>query len=121
MTDEREQGGLFVYAIAGSLDGPTKIGIAKDPFKRCKELQTGNPHKLRVYAMFPCGFARDFERSARDSLPTCRMEGEWFDLSPAQSWACMFGLLKMRPEYWWEANEDGKIVDLPGYVNEIWP
>lgn len=37
----------FVYFI-GEANGPVKIGVAKDPVKRVRELQTGNPRPLRV-------------------------------------------------------------------------
>ena len=29
-----------------------KIGISKDPKKRCKQLQTGNPHILKILFTF---------------------------------------------------------------------
>jgi hypothetical protein len=37
----------FVYVI-GEQDGPVKIGFAKDPVKRLRTMQTGNPRRLRV-------------------------------------------------------------------------
>lgn len=37
----------FVYFI-GEPDGPVKIGLAKDPVRRVRELQIGNPRPLRV-------------------------------------------------------------------------
>jgi hypothetical protein len=39
---------LFVYFIGEGEDGPVKIGLAKDPFKRVRGMQTGNSRRLRV-------------------------------------------------------------------------
>jgi len=44
------QGCSFVYAIGEENDGPLKIGKAKDPIKRLRSMQTGNPRRLRVEA-----------------------------------------------------------------------
>lgn len=38
----------FVYVIGEETDGPIKIGVAKDPVKRLRSMQTGNPRRLRV-------------------------------------------------------------------------
>lgn len=38
----------FTYAIGEEGDGPVKIGVAKDPIKRLRSMQTGNPRRLRV-------------------------------------------------------------------------
>jgi hypothetical protein len=40
-------GATFVYLI-GEEDGPIKIGEAKDPIRRLREMQTGNPRRMRV-------------------------------------------------------------------------
>lgn len=37
----------FVYFI-GEEDGPIKIGVSKDPVGRLRNMQTGNPRRLRV-------------------------------------------------------------------------
>lgn len=37
----------FVYFI-GEEDGPIKIGFAKDPIKRVRAMQAGNPRRLRI-------------------------------------------------------------------------
>lgn len=39
---------LYVYFIAEEDGGAVKIGSAKDPIKRLREMQTGNPRRLRV-------------------------------------------------------------------------
>lgn len=40
----------FVYFIQAEHGGPVKIGWARDPAKRLRELQTGSPHRLVVRA-----------------------------------------------------------------------
>lgn len=42
------EGISFVYVIGEEGDGPVKIGVAKDPIKRLRNMQTGNPRRLRV-------------------------------------------------------------------------
>jgi hypothetical protein len=37
----------FVYFV-GEPDGPVKIGLARDPVMRCRDMQIGNPRRLRV-------------------------------------------------------------------------
>src|SRR2546423_1912720 len=44
------KGCCFVYAIGEDGDGPVKIGKAKDPIKRLRTMQTGNPRRLRIEA-----------------------------------------------------------------------
>lgn len=38
----------FVYFIGEDNDGPMKIGTAKDPIQRLRDMQTGNSRRLRV-------------------------------------------------------------------------
>jgi hypothetical protein len=38
----------FVYFIGEEDDGPIKIGTAKDPVLRLRDLQTGNPRRLQI-------------------------------------------------------------------------
>lgn len=38
----------FVYFIGHRDDGPVKIGYAKNPLKRLRTMQTGNPRQLRI-------------------------------------------------------------------------
>jgi hypothetical protein len=41
-------GGPWVYAIGEPDDGPLKIGVAKNPINRLRQLQTGNPRHLTI-------------------------------------------------------------------------
>lgn len=38
----------YVYFIGEPDNGPLKIGVAKDPIKRIRAMQTGNPRRLRI-------------------------------------------------------------------------
>ena len=41
-----------LYIIQSDVSGNIKIGRSKDPQKRLKQLQTGNPNKLKLIAEF---------------------------------------------------------------------
>lgn len=47
----------YVYFIGEVPDGPIKIGWAKDPLKRLRNMQTGNPRRLRVEYVLMGGLA----------------------------------------------------------------
>jgi hypothetical protein len=53
-----------------------KIGVSSDPNSRLKELQTGNPFKLKIAATIPGHFAT--EKELHNIFERFRMEGEWF-------------------------------------------
>lgn len=55
-----------------------KIGYSKDPYKRLKELQTGNPIKLEMLLVMEGGF--ETEKALHDYYSKYRTEGEWFEL-----------------------------------------
>lgn len=66
-----------LYFIQAGDDGPIKIGIAVHPKTRLKELQTGNPHKLRLLGVVAGGVK--FEQQLHWELRAHRMHGEWFE------------------------------------------
>lgn len=66
----------FVYFIQAGEDGPIKIGVATEPFKRLAELQTGNPARLRIVAIVEGDTG--MERALHDRFAEHRLEGEWF-------------------------------------------
>lgn len=72
----------MIYIIqAGEIDGPVKIGwTTNNPFARMAELQTGNPHRLRLIAFLE-GCHPDNERLFHRLLEADRMVGEWFRCS----------------------------------------
>lgn len=66
-----------VYVISDGC-GHVKIGVARDPEKRLRELQVGNANKLRVIGHFWCDRPGDSEAAAHRELDYCRARGEWF-------------------------------------------
>lgn len=74
---------MFVYLLEG--DGYFKIGVADDVHARVKQLQTGNPHQIRVRKFFNVGdrvAALKVERKFHAALRKIRRSGEWFQIDP---------------------------------------
>jgi len=69
-----------VYLIRGN-DGRYKIGIAKDPKKRIKQLQTGNSDPLELIDTYQSENASTIETALHNRFSYVRNVGEWFDLS----------------------------------------
>ena len=69
-----------VYLIRGN-DGKYKIGIAKNPTQRIKQLQTGNSDKLVIIETYQSENASKIESTLHNQYSHLRNEGEWFDLS----------------------------------------
>lgn len=66
------------YLIAADGTHLVKIGIAKDPARRLKELQTGQPMTLHLL----WSVVGDYERDLHVHFDAYRVRGEWFDLTP---------------------------------------
>lgn len=64
----------------GSAGGPIKIGISVDPAKRVRQLQTGYPYELKVFATVRGGCLLEPEYHAR--FAAHRLQGEWFNPHP---------------------------------------
>jgi hypothetical protein len=64
--------------------GYTKIGIADDPWKRVRELQTGCPERIALRGVFePEGTsAYEMERVMHTILAPFQSSGEWFRAEP---------------------------------------
>lgn len=58
-----------------------KIGMSKNPVKRLKQLQTGNPNKLFIYHLFESHDYKVLERSMHDICKDLKIIGEWFEIS----------------------------------------
>lgn len=74
---------LYLIAPEG-VDRPVKIGVADDPQKRLRQLQTGNPTPLRIVRTFSAqsrAAVNDWEFHAHRLFADHRLAGEWFDLS----------------------------------------
>lgn len=70
----------FVYVVKESVSGRYKIGISKDPERRMKELNTGNPEELVMVACYRAthdGYKS--ENLAHREFEQARLRSEWFD------------------------------------------
>jgi hypothetical protein len=75
----KKKNGRNLYLI-GDENGRVKIGSANNTKKRLKELQTGNPDRLKVIAEFEdMGRQETFAQRLR-SENRIRKDGEWFKL-----------------------------------------
>lgn len=67
---------MAVYFVQAGGAGPVKIGFAKSAHARLSKMQSDNPQKLRLVALFEGGL-RD-EQSLHERFAKHRMQGEWF-------------------------------------------
>jgi hypothetical protein len=72
-----------VYLIRGN-DGKYKIGIAKNPKKRIRQLQTANAEALKLIDEYKSENANRIEKALHYQYSYSRSMGEWFDLSVAE-------------------------------------
>lgn len=70
---------MAVYFIQAGLGGPVKIGTAKYPDQRLRNLQTGNSQELKMLRTMPGGKAT--ERWLHEEFKADRMRSEWFIFS----------------------------------------
>lgn len=72
----------WVYIIKGEGNW-YKIGSSKYPEKRLKQLQTGNPVKLRIIHKIECFCfpSQKVEKRVRAFFPRIKQRGEWLELS----------------------------------------
>ena len=88
---------MHVYVISADEEGPCKIGIAKSPENRRKQLQVGNPRQLVVaYQKAVSGpeMAQRVERAAHTILLETRLQGEWFSSSVPEAISAVNGALE---------------------------
>jgi len=69
-----------VYLIRGN-NGKYKIGIAKNPKERIRQLQTGNSDQLKIIETYESDNASTIEFALHSQYSHVRKTGEWFDLS----------------------------------------
>lgn len=72
---------VFVYIIAFAQ--ATKIGISENPQSRLREIQTSNPHELRLvktYASHDRAAAIWVEKLLHQRYEEFRLAGEWFNI-----------------------------------------
>lgn len=72
--------GKSVYVI-GAGGGPYKVGVATNPAKRLKDMQTGSPAPLGIQHEIAGVDAYAVEALAHEMLTEHRLHGEWFDVS----------------------------------------
>ncbi|MEV7925969.1 GIY-YIG nuclease family protein [Kitasatospora sp. NPDC088779] len=68
-----------VYMMTAAGSRLIKIGVAKNPMQRLRELQTGSPGKLDV--LWLVEGTRALEKALHGRLSAYRARGEWFDLN----------------------------------------
>lgn len=66
----------YLYFIQSYKNGAIKIGRSNDPFKRLKQLQTGNQEKLHL--VFYIENMGEKEKYLHNYLKEFRINGEWF-------------------------------------------
>ena len=66
----------MVYFIKNGSDNHIKIGYAKDPGKRLKELQTGSPYPLELLLTIDGDIKK--EKSLHNKFKSLSVKGEWF-------------------------------------------
>lgn len=80
---------MCVYFITDD-NNHVKIGVCSgDPIYRVKELQIGNPLKLRLYKKIEssyCVSSFDLERTLHEKFKDYRLEGEWFTFEPVKKY-----------------------------------
>ena len=83
---------MCVYFITDD-NNHVKIGVCSgDPTFRVKELQTGNPLKLRVYEKIETSRYKDnvssfdLEKIFHEKFKDYRLEGEWFVFEPVKKY-----------------------------------
>lgn len=75
--------GSFVYMIEGE-QGRVKIGVSTKPRDRLATLHTASPFVLNfAFVGVTPGNGYDIEAAAHEMLADRRLNGEWFDATPA--------------------------------------
>jgi hypothetical protein len=75
-----EKGPEYVYLMEAVGLGYIKVGRAKDPFQRLRELQTGCPKPIVLRMCFLCHNAAEREAALHKKLVKFRSHGEWFEV-----------------------------------------
>ena len=70
-----------VYFIADDCAKAVKIGVARSPARRLRDLQVANPNKLRLLYVLK-GKEQEFETKLHSLFSAHRLRGEWFSLAP---------------------------------------
>jgi hypothetical protein len=82
LTDLKEPG--FVYLIQNEHNHLIKIGVSKNPYRRIRQLQTGNDSILRLLGIIKVEDAFSVERLLHTRYAKDRVSGEWFSVSESE-------------------------------------
>lgn len=80
-----------VYFVEGKEGEGVKIGFTTDLKSRIRSLQTSTPHKLSLLNKIEDAFVED-EYKAHKFFSSCKLSGEWFDISEDDVEDYIFGL-----------------------------
>lgn len=69
----------FIYLIKSKETQLYKIGIATNPYKRIKNLQTGNAEVLQIITTYKTLNYNTIEKALHNRFSYIRKEGEWFE------------------------------------------
>lgn len=69
----------MIYIIQAEGTPRVKIGWAKNPEQRRRELQTGSPYPLKLLHTIETD-EKELEAELHRQYQTCRVQGEWFEL-----------------------------------------
>jgi len=78
-------GYIYLFESVSEYETLYKIGFTKNKNtlkKRVKQLQTGNPNKIKMVNFFNSEHGRKIETTLHNLYSTKRLEGEWFKLEP---------------------------------------
>jgi hypothetical protein len=123
-----------LYAISDGI-GNVKFGVAKNPFARIREMQTGNAHPLQLLfeiestAKHPRSAATGaywLEHEVHDLLASKRMTGEWFAVDYHYAHAAMVQVHQWAGESRWLAERGVSASDVLVHTPEhlhvwYWP
>lgn len=75
----------YIYVISDGDSWRCKIGVAQDPEKRLRQLQTGNASRLHLVHASACKsrkVAEVGESLCHEFLSDSNIRGEWFTVNP---------------------------------------
>lgn len=70
---------MFIYLITNQ-KGHYKIGVSKNPDKRIKSMETGNPDDLVIFYRYKTKNAHKIERILHRLFESYKVKLEWFEL-----------------------------------------
>ncbi|QYB17539.1 hypothetical protein PV-S19_0175 [Pacmanvirus S19] len=83
----------YIYFITEiPFNNKVKIGMSKNPLKRIKQLQTGNPSKLVIYYTFESEDYKLLERTLHNICADKKIINEWFEMEESELQSLISGL-----------------------------